>query len=80
MVVELYSIYQSWAGESSRDNPTSPPTVWVELGQTITLSITATDQAEQGNHDFPEDIFGKRHIESFYFSSAFQTRIKMSNK
>jgi len=47
------------ACESSRDNPTSPLTVWGKWASY--LSITATDQAEQGNHDFAVEISGRRH-------------------
>jgi hypothetical protein len=72
--VELYSRYQSWPVNPHGSIPHNHLPLWENWGIPLTLSITATDQAEQGNHYFPVDMSGRSHIE------LFQTRIRLSNK
>jgi hypothetical protein len=57
MDVELYSHFQSWPGETI-------PHIHLPFGENcgipLTLSITTTDQSEQGNHYFAVDRSGRR--------------------
>ncbi len=80
MDVELYSFYQSRPVNPHETIPHNHLPFGENWGIPLTLSITATDQAEHGNHDFPVDISGRRHIEPYYLSSLFQARIRLSNE